>query len=186
MGEAPSDCCDHWLVHGRGSFGLLWPLASAWARLLRFVFTRRSAFFELSYPRTHIFHVHNAIIVCLTQLLMNSDGFHATQMEESDYHALFFERKRRHWSISNTTVTRRRHKHSTGRTVLPFGIIQPKERPRHLQQLSRFYQLPFPRKKKLGDLRTWMHHVFSEKKSSTFLMFFGCFADRASQYNLSN
>jgi len=82
-----------WL-HGRSKrfvWGLLWPLAGAWARLLRFVFTRRSAFFELSYPRTHIFHVHNAIIACLTQLLMNSDGFHATQMEESDNHVLFFE-----------------------------------------------------------------------------------------------
>ena len=52
--------------------------ASAWPRLLQFVFTRRSAFFELSYPRTHIFHVHNAIIASLTHLLMNFDGFHAT------------------------------------------------------------------------------------------------------------
>ena len=51
------------------------------------------------YPQTHIFHVHNAIIACLTQLLMNSDGFHATQVEELDNHALFFESKRRHWSI---------------------------------------------------------------------------------------
>jgi len=34
---------------------------------------------------------------------------------------------------------------------LPFGLTQPKERPRLLQQLSRFYLLPFPRKK-LGDL----------------------------------
>ena len=37
--------------------------------------------------RTHertFFHVHNAIIACLTQLLMNSDSFHATQMEESN------------------------------------------------------------------------------------------------------
>ena len=129
-----------WL-HGRSKRffrGSLWPLASALARLLRFVFTRYSAFFELSYPWTHIFHVHNAIIACLTQLLVNSDGFHATQMEESDNHALFFEHKRRHWIISNTTVTRRRHKHSTGRTVLPIDIIQPKEQPRHLQQLSRF------------------------------------------------
>jgi len=42
----------------------LWPLASARARLLRFVFARRSAFFELSFPRTHIFHVHNAITAC--------------------------------------------------------------------------------------------------------------------------
>jgi len=61
------------------------------------IFTRRSAFFEMSYPRTHIFHVHNAIIACLTQLLMNFDGFHATQVEESDNHALFFECKRRHF-----------------------------------------------------------------------------------------
>ena len=71
------------LVCGRGSFG--------------FFSTRRSAFFELSYPRTHIFHVHNAIIARLTQLLMNFDGFHATQVEESDNHALFFECKRRHF-----------------------------------------------------------------------------------------
>jgi len=71
--------------------------ASAWLRLLRFVFTRRSSFFELSYPRTHIFHVHNAIIACLIQLLMNFDGFHATQVEESDNHALFFECKRHHF-----------------------------------------------------------------------------------------
>jgi len=71
--------------------------ASAWRRLLRFVFTRRSAFCELSYPRTHIFHVPNAIIACLTQLLMNFIGFHATQEEESDNHALLFECKRRHF-----------------------------------------------------------------------------------------
>ena len=87
-------------------------------RLLQVVFTRRSAFSELSYPRTHIFHIHNAIIACLTQLLMDFDGFqsyprthifdvhnaitacltqllmdfdgfHATQVEESDNHALF-------------------------------------------------------------------------------------------------
>jgi len=51
----------------------------------------------LSYPRTHIFHDHNAIIACLTQLLMNFDGFHATQVEESDNHALSFECKRRHF-----------------------------------------------------------------------------------------
>jgi len=73
------------LVRGRGSFG--------------FFFKQRSAFFELSYPRTHIFHVHNAIIACLTQLLMNFDGFHATQVEESDNHALFFECKRRHFQF---------------------------------------------------------------------------------------
>ena len=71
--------------------------ATAWPRLLRFIFTGRKAFFELSYTRTHIFHVHNAIIACLTQLLMNFDGFHATQVEESDNHVLFFECKRRHF-----------------------------------------------------------------------------------------
>jgi len=42
--------------------------------------------------------------------------------------------------------------------MLPFCLTQPKEQPRHLQQLSRFYLLPFLRKK-LGDLRTWMHHI---------------------------
>jgi hypothetical protein len=47
-----------------------------------------------------------------------------------------------------------------GRTTLPFGLNQPKEQPHLLQQLSCFYLLPFPRKK-LGDLRTWMHHVCS-------------------------
>jgi len=84
---------------------------------------------------------------------MNFDGFHATQVEESDNQVLFFECKPRHFSIYNTTVTRRRHKHSTGRTVLVFGLFQPTEQLRHLQQLSRFYLLPFLRKK-LGDLRT--------------------------------
>jgi len=71
--------------------------ASAWPRLLGFFFTRRSSFFELSYPRTQICHFHNAIIACLTQLLMNFDGFYATRVEESDNHALFFECKRRHF-----------------------------------------------------------------------------------------
>jgi len=37
-------------------------------------------------------------------------------------------------------------------------LIQPKGQPRHLQQLSCFYLLPF-RRKKLGDIRPWMHHV---------------------------
>ena len=89
--------------------------------------SRRSAFFELSHPRTHIFHVHNAITACLTQFSMNFDWFHATQVEESDNHALFFECKRRHFSIRNTTATRPRHKHWTGSTVLPLGVAQPKE-----------------------------------------------------------
>ena len=78
---------------------------------------------------------------------MNFDWFHATQMEQSDNHALFFECKRRHFSIKNTTATRPRHKHSTGSTVLTLGLAQPKEQPRLLQQLSRFYLLPFPEKK---------------------------------------
>ena len=120
--------------------------------------TRRSAFFELSHPRTHIFHVHNVITACLTQLSMNFDWFHATQVEESDNHALFFECKRRHFSIKNTTAIRPRHKHSTGSTVLSIGLAQPKEQSRLLQQLPGFYLLPFPRKK-LGYLRTWTPHV---------------------------
>jgi len=72
-------------------------LASALRRLLRFVFTRRSAFCEPSYPRTHIFHAHNAIIACLTELLMNFDGFYSMQVEESDNYVLLFECKRRHF-----------------------------------------------------------------------------------------
>ena len=88
---------------------------------------------------------------------MNFDWFHATQVEESDNYALFFECKRRHFSMKNTTATRPRHKHSTGSTVLPLGLAEPKEQPR-LLQLSRFYLLPFPRKK-LGYLRTWTPHV---------------------------
>ena len=119
----------------------------------RVVFTRRSAFFELSHPRTHIFHVYNAITACLTQLSMNFDWFHAKQVEESDNHALFFECKRRHFCIKNITATRPRHKHSTGSAVLPLSLAQPKEQPCLLQQLSHFYLLPFPRKK-LGYLRT--------------------------------
>jgi hypothetical protein len=62
---------------------------------------------------------------------MNFDWFHATQVEESDNHALFFECI----SIKNTTATQPRHKHSTGGTVLPRGLAQPKEQPRLLQQL---------------------------------------------------
>jgi hypothetical protein len=58
------------------------------------------AFFEQSYPQTHIFHVHNAIIACLTQLLVDFDEFHATQVEESDNDALFFECRRRHFKIN--------------------------------------------------------------------------------------
>ena len=135
--------------------------AGAWLRLLRVVFTWRSAFFELLHPRTHIFHVHNAITACPTQLSMNFNWFHATQVEESDNHALFFECKRRHFSIKSTTATRPCHKHSTGSTVLPLGLAQPEEQPRLLQQLSCFYLLPFPEKKKLGDLRTWTPHVVS-------------------------
>src|SRR5215469_3640681 len=47
----------------------------------RLVFTSFSTTTTLKlYPRTHIFHVHNAIIACLTQLLTNFDGFHATQV----------------------------------------------------------------------------------------------------------
>jgi len=60
-------------------------------QLQRFVFTQRSAFFELSYPRTHILHVHNAVIAGLNHLLMNVDGFHDTQMEECDNHLLLFQ-----------------------------------------------------------------------------------------------
>ena len=132
--------------------------SSGWPRLLRVVFTQRSAFFELSHPWTHIFHIHNAITACLTQLSMHFDWFHATQVEESDNHALFFKCKRRHFSIKNITATPTRHKHSTGSTVLSLGLAQPKEQPRLLQQLSRFYLLPF-RRKKLGYLRTWTPHA---------------------------
>jgi len=82
------------LFHSRNH---VFRFASASPRLLRFVFTRLSAFCELSYSRTHIFHVHNAIIACLTQLLMNCNGFHAKQVEESDNHVLLFEYKRRHF-----------------------------------------------------------------------------------------
>ena len=77
---------------------------SAWPRPLRFVCTRRSAFFQLSSQRTYIFHFHNAIIACLTQLMVNFDVFHATQMEEWDNHALFLEYIRRKFSVSKTPL----------------------------------------------------------------------------------
>ena len=56
----------------------------------------------------HIFHnahatiawPRNAIIACLTQLLVDFDEFHATQVEESDNDALFFECRRRHFKIN--------------------------------------------------------------------------------------
>jgi hypothetical protein len=52
------------------------------------------------------------------------------------------------------------------RTVLPFGLTQPKEQPCLLQQLSRFCLLPFSRKI-LGDVRPWTHHVHI---SSNFIL----------------
>src|SRR5215469_13708916 len=74
----------------------------------RLVFTSFSTTTSLKlYPRTHIFHVHNAIIACLTQLLMNFDGFHVTQVEELDNHALFFKCKRHHFQYL------KHHCHST-------------------------------------------------------------------------
>ena len=83
---------------------------------------------------------------------MNFDWFHATEVEESDNHALFFECKRHHFSIKNTTATLPRHKHSTGSTVLPQGLAQLKEQPRLLQQLPRFYLLTFPEEKNYDTL----------------------------------
>ena len=62
---------------GRGSFGL-------------FSHDVRPSLNCRTHERTHF-------IACLTQLLMNFDGFHATQVEESGNHALFFECKRRHF-----------------------------------------------------------------------------------------
>ena len=76
-----------------------------------------------------------------------SIGFHATQVEESDNHALFFECKRRHFSIKNTIPTRPRHKHSTGSTVLPLGLAQPKEQPRFLPTTFTFLSASIPEKK---------------------------------------
>ena len=70
------------LVRGRGSFGL-------------FSHDFRPSLNCRTHERT--FFVHNATIACLTQLLMNYDGFHATQVEESDNHALFFECIRRNF-----------------------------------------------------------------------------------------
>jgi len=70
------------LVRCRGSFGL-------------FSHDVRPSLNCRTHERT--FYVHNAIIACLTQLLINLDGFHATQVEESDNHELFFECKRRHF-----------------------------------------------------------------------------------------
>ena len=52
--------------------------------------------------------------------------------------------------------------------MLPFGLTQPKEQPRLLQQLSYFYLLPFPRKK-LIDLRPWTHHVLYNKEAEKSL-----------------
>ena len=155
------DVSDVFVVAGLQIRGLLWPLASAWARLLRFAFTRRSAFFELSYPRTQLFHVHNAIIACLTQLLMNSDGFHATQMEESDNHALFFEINvaievsKTLLSLDDVTSIQRvgqgchlassnlKNSHAISNNFHVSSCF-------HSQENIYIY---------IGGLRTWMHHV---------------------------
>ena len=122
--------------------------ASAWPRLLRFVFTRRSAFFELSYPRTHIFHVHNAIIACLTQLLMDFDGEWRNQIItccSSNVNVAISVSKT---LLSLDDVT------SIQRVGQCCHYASPNLKNSHVfSQLSRFYLLPFPRKK-LGDLRT--------------------------------
>jgi hypothetical protein len=121
----------------------------------------------LLYPRTHIFHVHNAI-----NCWWISTGFMPRKWRNriitrcsSNVNVAIF-------SLQNTTVA------PTGRTVLPLGVTQPKEQPRHLQQLSRFYLLLFPRKK-LGDFRLWTHHVLSSCRwlspatlTEVFLYFF--------------
>ena len=60
---------------------------------------------------------------------------------------LFFECKRRYFSIKNTTATRPRHKHSTGSTVLPLGLAQPKEHPRLLPTTFTFLSASIPREK---------------------------------------
>ena len=132
----------------------------------------------MSHPRMHIFHVHNAITACLTQLSMNFDWFHATQVEKSDNHVLFFECKRRHFSIKNTTATRPRHKHSTISTVSPLGLAQPKEQARLLQQLSRFYLFPFPEKKirlpyNLNAPRNYLHKLVRNTNTVTICQMSG-------------
>ena len=126
--------------------------------------TQRSAFFELSHPRTHIFHVHNAVTACLTQLSMNFDWFHATQVEESDNHALFFEFKRRHFSIKNTTATRPRHKHS--RVIQCCHLASPNLKNSHVSSNNFHFSICFhSREKKIGYLTTWTPYVNPRKYS---------------------
>ena len=57
-------------------------------RLSWFVVTGRSAFFQLSHPRTQIGHISDTITTCLTQLALNFNWFHTTQMEKTNDYRL--------------------------------------------------------------------------------------------------
>ena len=120
--------------------------------------TRRAAFFELSHPQTHIFHVHNAITACLTQLSMNFVGF--------------MPRKWRNRIItscsSNVNVAI-----SLSKTLLQLDLVTSIQRVvqcchlassnlknSHVSSNNFHVSICFhsPRKK-LGDLRTWTPHI---------------------------
>jgi len=79
-------------VRGRGSFGLfshdVWPSLNCR--------TNERIFFTSITPSLHVPLNCWWISMGFTQLLMNFDGFHAMQVEESDNHVLFFECKRCH------------------------------------------------------------------------------------------
>jgi hypothetical protein len=134
---------------------------SAWPRSLRFVFTRHSAFFELSYSWMQIFHIHNAIIACLTQLLMNFDRFHTMQVEESEKYVLFFKCKRchfqylKHLSFDITCIQ------WVGQCC---RLASPNLKNSHVFSNNFHVSTCFHfREKKSEDHRTWMHHVPEDK-----------------------
>jgi len=134
-----------WVPHGGGSFGLF----SHDVRLSVNCRTHERTFFKSITPSLHVSLICRWI----------SMGFMPRKWRNRIITRCSLNINVAIFSIYNTTVTLRRHKHSTRRTGLPFGLTQPKEQPCLLQQLSRFYLLPFPRKK-LEDLRLWTHHVF--------------------------
>jgi hypothetical protein len=54
------------------------------------IITRRSKYFKTSHQRTHIFHIHDTIIVRLTLLKMNLDRCHTMQEDKTDDYTFNF------------------------------------------------------------------------------------------------
>ena len=122
--------------------------ASAWPRLLRVVFTRRSDFFNC---RTHERTFFTSITLSL-HISLNCWWILMGFMPHKWRNRIITRCSSNVNVAISVSKTLLQLDHITsiqrGKTVLPLGLTQPKGQPRLLQHLSRFYLLPFPRKNK--------------------------------------